>query len=99
LDLGFKIQTLCFCVVNRLIKGEIEKPCDQYLGLICDGSLTCRGLNLNPGHFSGFTFTYYLCSCGELRLLVSWCACERCDMVDRDEDRGRSWRPDVKDQG
>jgi hypothetical protein len=24
--LGFKIQTLCLCVVNVLIKGEIEKP-------------------------------------------------------------------------
>jgi hypothetical protein len=23
---GFKIQTLCRCVVNVLIKGEIEKP-------------------------------------------------------------------------
>jgi hypothetical protein len=34
--LGFKIQTLCLCVVNVLIKGEIEKPCDQHLGLICD---------------------------------------------------------------
>jgi hypothetical protein len=34
--LGFKIQMLCFCVVNVLIKGEIEKPSGQYLGLICD---------------------------------------------------------------
>jgi hypothetical protein len=32
--LGFKIQTLCFCVVNVLIKGEIEKPSDQKFGLI-----------------------------------------------------------------
>jgi hypothetical protein len=23
---GFKIQTLCLCVINVLIKGEIEKP-------------------------------------------------------------------------
>jgi hypothetical protein len=35
-DLGFKIQTLCLCVVHVLIKGEIEKPSGQYLGLICD---------------------------------------------------------------
>jgi hypothetical protein len=28
-------------VVNGLIKGEIEKSSDQYLGLICDESLTC----------------------------------------------------------
>jgi hypothetical protein len=32
----FKIQTLCICVVNILIKGEIEKPSGQYLGLIYD---------------------------------------------------------------
>jgi hypothetical protein len=24
--LGFEIQTLCLCVINVLIKGEIEKP-------------------------------------------------------------------------
>jgi hypothetical protein len=34
--LGLKIQTLWLCVVNVLIKGEIEKPSGQYLGLICD---------------------------------------------------------------
>jgi hypothetical protein len=50
---------------------EGEKPSGQYIGLICDESLTCRGLNLNSGHFSGFTFTIYLCSCGESCLLVS----------------------------
>jgi hypothetical protein len=35
-DLGFKIQTLCLCVVNVLIKGKIEKLSGQYLGLIYD---------------------------------------------------------------
>jgi hypothetical protein len=34
--IGFKIQTLCLCVVNVLIKWEIEIPRGQYLGLICD---------------------------------------------------------------
>jgi hypothetical protein len=34
--LGFKIQTLCLYILNVLIKGEIEKPSGQYLGLICD---------------------------------------------------------------
>jgi hypothetical protein len=34
--LEFKIQTLCLCVVNVLIKGEIEKLSGQYLGLIYD---------------------------------------------------------------
>jgi hypothetical protein len=32
----FKIQTLCYCVVNVLIKGEIKKPSGQYIDLICD---------------------------------------------------------------
>jgi hypothetical protein len=32
--LGFKIKTLCLCIVNVLIKGEIEKASGQYLGLI-----------------------------------------------------------------
>jgi hypothetical protein len=32
--LGLEIQTLYFCVVNVLIKGEIEKPSGQYIGLI-----------------------------------------------------------------
>ena len=55
LDLNFK---LCACVVNGLIKGEIEKPSGQCLGLICDESLTCRGLNSNSGHFVCFTFIF-----------------------------------------
>jgi hypothetical protein len=41
---------------------------------------------------------YYLCSYGESRLLVSWCASVRCDMVSNDEDRGRSRRPGAEDQ-
>jgi hypothetical protein len=47
-------------IVNGLIKGEIEKPSGQYLGLICDESLTCHGLNSNLGHF-GDSATIYLC--------------------------------------
>jgi hypothetical protein len=31
---GFEIHILCFYVVIVLIKGEIEKPSGQYLGLI-----------------------------------------------------------------
>jgi hypothetical protein len=30
---------------------------------------------------------------GESRLLVSWCAGDRCDMAGSDENQGRSWRP------
>jgi hypothetical protein len=62
----------------------------------CDESLTCRGLNLNPGYFSCFT---PICLCGESRLLVLWCVGDRCDMVGSDEDRGRSRRPGVEDRG
>jgi hypothetical protein len=31
--LGFKIQTLCLCVVNILIKGEIKKPSVHWFDL------------------------------------------------------------------
>jgi hypothetical protein len=31
-----------------------EKPSGQYLGFICDESLTRRGLNSNLGHFRGY---------------------------------------------
>jgi hypothetical protein len=42
---------------------------------------------------------YYLVSCGESHLIVSWCACGRCDMAGSDEDRGRSRRLGAEDQG
>jgi hypothetical protein len=43
-------------VVNGLIKGETEKLSGQYLGFICDESLTCPVLNSNLGHFGSFNF-------------------------------------------
>jgi hypothetical protein len=94
LDLNFK---LCSFVVNGLIKGEIGKPSGQYLGLICDESLTCRGLNSNPGHFSCFTFIFV--SCVESSPLVSWCAGSRYSMVGSDEDRGWNRRPSAEGRG
>jgi hypothetical protein len=94
LDLNFKPYAF---VVNGLIKGEIETPSGQYLILICDESLTCRDLNLNPAHFGSFTFIFVLF--GESCLLVSWCAGGRCDMTCSDEDCGRSRRPGAEDQG
>jgi hypothetical protein len=63
----------------------------------CDESLTCRGLNLNSGHFDSFTFIFV--SFGESCLLVSWCAGGRCGMTYNDEDRGRSRRPGAEDRG
>jgi hypothetical protein len=53
------------CLVGRLgemgqkATGSEEKnlkPSGQYLGLIGDESLTCRGLNSNPERFGSFTF-------------------------------------------
>jgi hypothetical protein len=41
---------------------------------------------------------YYLCSCRESHLLVLWCVCDKCDMMDSDEDLGRSRRPSAEDQ-
>jgi hypothetical protein len=58
--------------------------------------LTFRGLNSNPEHFD--TFTFILVSCGESRLLVSWCACSRCDIAGSDENHGMSRRPGAEDQ-
>jgi hypothetical protein len=43
-------------------------------------------------------FYLYLCSCGETCLLVSWCACGRCDMADIDKNCGMSRKPGVKNQ-
>jgi hypothetical protein len=52
---------------------------------------------LNPGHFNCFTFIFVLCR--ESCLLVLWCAGGRCDMVDNDEDCGRSRRPGAEGRG
>jgi hypothetical protein len=41
------------------LEEESEKSSGQYLGLICDESLTCRRLNLNPEHFCSFIFIPY----------------------------------------
>jgi hypothetical protein len=43
-------------VFKYCISSVLEKSSGQYLGLICDESLTCRGLNSNLGHFGSFTF-------------------------------------------
>jgi hypothetical protein len=91
-----RISNFVSFVVNGLINEEFEKLSGQYLCLICDESLTCRDLNLNPGHFGSFTFI--LVSCGESHLLVSWCAVSRCDMVGSDENLG-SRRPGAEDRG
>jgi hypothetical protein len=32
-------------------------------------------------------------------LLVSWCECDRCDMMDSDENSGRSRRTRIEDRG
>jgi hypothetical protein len=42
---------------------------------------------------------YYLCSYGESRLLVLWCAGGRCDIVNSDEDRNKSMRPGAEGRG
>jgi hypothetical protein len=46
-----------------------------------------------------FSFSFFFISFGESRLLVSWCAGDRCDMTCSDEDRGRSRRPGAEDRG
>jgi hypothetical protein len=46
-----------------------------------------------------FCFSFIFVSFGESRLLVSWCAGDRCGMACNDEDRGRSRRLDAEDRG
>ncbi len=48
-----------------------------------------------------FLFLFFLTfsSFGESRLLVSWCAGDRCDMACSDVDRGTSRRPGAEDRG
>jgi hypothetical protein len=46
-----------------------------------------------------FCFSFIFVSFRESCLLVSWSASGRCGMTCSDEDRGRSRRPDVEDQG
>jgi hypothetical protein len=51
--------------------------------------------------FESRTFCWFypitFVSCGESRLLVSWCVGDRCNMVGSDEDCGRSRRPGAED--
>ncbi len=46
-----------------------------------------------------FLFFFTFSSFGESRLLVSWCAGDRCDMACSDVDRGTSRRPGAEDRG
>jgi hypothetical protein len=93
------------CLVGRLSgmgqkatgpEEKIEKPSGQYLGLIGDESLTCRGLNLNPEHFGSFTFI----PCFKWRIVFAYFVV--CSWQVRhgghDEDRGKSGRPGTKDR-
>jgi hypothetical protein len=83
-------------VINELINGEIEKPSGQFLDLIVMNHwlgkvwIWIRDISV---------FTFIFVSCGESRLLISWCARGRCGMAGNDEDHGSSWRPSVEDRG
>jgi hypothetical protein len=46
-----------------------------------------------------FCFSFIFVSFKESRLLVSWCAGDRCGMACSDEDPGRSRRPGADDRG
>jgi hypothetical protein len=53
LNLRFKLYVFCCQWTHQGGDWEIKY---QYLGLICDESLTCRCLNLDSRHFDSFTF-------------------------------------------
>jgi hypothetical protein len=59
-------------------------------------------IDLARFEFKSRTFPWFyptiFCSCGESRLLVSWCVDGRCGMTGSDEDRGRSRRPGAEDR-
>jgi hypothetical protein len=46
-----------------------------------------------------FCFSFTFVSFGESRLLVSWCAGDKCGMTCSDEDRDSSKRPGAEDRG
>jgi hypothetical protein len=46
-----------------------------------------------------FCFSFIFVSFGESRLLITWCAGDRCGMACSDVDRGRSRRTGAQDQG
>jgi hypothetical protein len=97
--MGSWVRTLSFVpfVVNGLIKGEIEKPSDQFLGLIMMSHWLGEVCIRIQDSFVCFTFIFV--SVGESYLLVSWCASGMCGMSCSDEDRGRSRRLGAEDRG
>jgi hypothetical protein len=54
-SVSFEVNTVLAVIAHsgHILSKSVEKPNGQYLGLICDESLTCQGLNLNLGHFCG----------------------------------------------
>jgi hypothetical protein len=40
-----------------------------------------------------------ICLCGESCSLILWCVDDKCNMMDNNEDLGRSRRPGVEDRG
>jgi hypothetical protein len=65
LDSRFKLCAFCCQCTHQWGDLETKWPVSWF---DCNESLTCHGLNLNPGSFSCPT---PICSCGESHLLVS----------------------------
>jgi hypothetical protein len=91
-------NTPCYGFTNYILITFIssEKSSDQYLGLICDESLTCWGLNLNLGQFGDSTLlSLFVWRIAFVCLMV----CRyMCNMAGSNEDRGMSRRPNADDQ-
>jgi hypothetical protein len=91
---SFKNRIVGFCRDKR--QSGTEKSSSQLLGLI----VMSHYLVMFEFEFGTVQMCYLiLCSLGESRLLVSWCAGGRCGMACSDEDRGRSRRPSADDRG
>jgi hypothetical protein len=96
LCLGFEIQILCFLLSMDSSRERLRNQMVSTLVWLW-WVINLPWFEFKFRRFRWFYF--YLCSCGESRLLVSWCVGDRCDMADSGEDRGRSRRPGAEDRG
>jgi hypothetical protein len=93
--LGFELQTLCLLLSMDSSRGRLR---NQVVS-----SLVCLWWVIDLARFELKSrtvqlFYLILCSFGESRLLVSWCAGGRCGMASSDEDCGRTRRPGAEDR-
>jgi hypothetical protein len=93
--LGFKIQILCFLLSMDSSRGRLRNQVISNLVWYVMSHWHAEAWIQVWDIF--VVLHYYLCSCGESRLLVSWCVGGRYDMTDSDDDHGKSRRTTADD--